>query len=280
MRIESVTARFYNHASILSCPLCRAPLFPLAPASLRCGKGHCFNLSAKGYASFAANAKPSKYDKALFESRRAVFDAGYYQPVVHALETVILQTAPASPVIADIGCGDGYYSLRLSERIPGTYIALDIVRDAVALGARGGNEVLWCVGDLAHLPLGDRKTDVLLDILTPSNYSEFSRVLSPDGVLVKVIPGSDYLREIRHLLGEKLRARSYTEDRVRDYLKEHMSLLGEQRVTYTLPLTAESAAHFLRMTPMTLGVDTHTLDVSKLTEITIDLFILIASVKK
>lgn len=280
MRIESVAARFYNHVSIFSCPLCHTALSPLAPASLRCEKGHCFNLSAKGYASFAANAKPSKYDKALFESRRAVFDAGYYLPVVNAIEAVIRKAAPSAPVIADIGCGDGYYSLRLIERLPGTYIALDIVRDAVVLGARGGNDVLWCVGDLARLPLGDHKADVLLDILTPSNYGEFSRVLSPDGVLVKVIPGSDYLREIRQLLSEKLRAQSYTEDRVRDYLKEHMSLLGEQRVTYTLPLTAEMAAHFLRMTPMTMGVDTHALDASKLTEITIDLFILTASVKK
>jgi len=39
--------------------------------------------------------------------------------------------------------------------------------------------------------------DARTDVLTPANYDEFRRVLSPDGMLVKVYPGQDYLREIR-----------------------------------------------------------------------------------
>ena len=280
MKIESVAARFYQHVSLFACPLCRAPLDAQPPASLSCEKGHCFNLSSRGYASFLSNAKPSKYDKTLFESRRAVFDAGFYLPVVDALSALLAQMAPPCPTIADVGCGDGYYSLQLSRRVPGTYVALDLVRDAVALGARGGNDVLWCVGDLARLPLRDGSADVLLDVLTPSNYAEFIRVLSPDGALVKVIPGADYLCQIRALLGDRLHAQPYTEDRVRDYLRAHMTLTGEQRIRYTLPLTAEQSTHFLRMTPMTMGVDTASLDATALTEITIDLLILTAMPKK
>lgn len=280
MRIESVAARFYQHVSLFACPLCRAPLGKQPPASLSCEKGHCFNLSSRGYASFLAHAKPSKYDKTLFESRRAVFDAGFYLPVVDALSALLTRIAPSRPTVADIGCGDGYYSLQLSRRVPGTYVALDLVRDAVALGARGGNDVLWCAGDLARLPLREGSVDVLMDVLTPSNYAEFMRVLSPGGALVKVIPGADYLCQIRALLGDRLRAQTYTEDRVRDYLRAHMQLTGEQRIRYTLPLTPEQAAHFLRMTPMTLGVDAAALDASALKEITIDLLILTATPKK
>ena len=279
MRIESVAARFYEHAALLACPLCRAPLAPLPPAALGCERGHCFNLSNRGYASFAPNTKPSKYDRALFESRRAVFEAGFYQPVVDALAAQVARIVPDHPTVADIGCGDGYYSLRLSERVPGTYAALDRVRDAVALGARGGNGVLWCVGDLARLPLREGSIDVLLDVLTPANYAEFLRVLAPSGALVKVIPGADYLRQIRTLLGGRLHAQTYTEERVRSYLRGHMRLEDEQRLTYTLPLTPALAAHFLRMTPMTLGVVVASRDASALTEITVDLFILTARAK-
>lgn len=279
MRIESVARRFYEHAALLACPICRAPLSPAPPASVRCQSGHCFDLSGKGYASFAVNLKPSKYEKPLFESRRAVFDAQFYTPVVNALADFLRRSGKAMPVVADIGCGDGYYTRALSSLVPGVYIALDIVREAVALGARGGNDALWCVGDLAHLPIADQCVDVLLDVLTPSNYAEFTRVLAPEGRLIKVIPGPDYLKQLRALLGEHLRSGAYSQDRVREYLAGSMHLLGEERLSYTLPVTPALARDFARMTPMTLGVDVDTLELDSMHEVTIDLTILCAAAR-
>jgi len=57
------------------------------------------------------------------------------------------------------------------------------------------------VGDLRRLPFADGTFSAVLDVMTPANYDEFRRVLSPDGMLVKVYPGQDYLREIRAARG-------------------------------------------------------------------------------
>ncbi len=56
------------------------------------------------------------------------------------------------------------------------------------------------IGDLANLPLLDNSIDILLNLLSPANYQEFARVLKPGGLLIKVIPGSEYLKEVRQAL--------------------------------------------------------------------------------
>ena len=45
-------------------------------------------------------------------------------------------------------------------------------------------------GWLSQSPFADQQFDYILNILSPSNYSEFRRLLTSDGMLVKVIPGA------------------------------------------------------------------------------------------
>lgn len=75
----------------------------------------------------------------------------------------------------------------------------------------------------------------MLDVLTPANYDEFRRVLSPDGVLLKVYPGQDYLREIRAARGMS----AYEEGQVDAYLREKAQLVKAVRVHETLPVSPE-----------------------------------------
>ncbi|WP_377570392.1 hypothetical protein [Paenibacillus farraposensis] len=47
---------------------------------------------------------------------------------------------------------------------------------------------LWYVADLAHCPFASQQFDGILKILSPSNYAEFTRVLTEEGCILKVIP--------------------------------------------------------------------------------------------
>lgn len=102
------------------------------------------------------------------------------------------------------------------------------------------------MGDLRRLPFADGTFSAVLDVLTPANYDEFRRVLSPDGVLVKVYPGQDYLREIRAARGMS----AYEEGQVDAYLREKAQLVKSVRVHETLPVPPELWGDFVRMTPL------------------------------
>ena len=119
--------------------------------------------------------------------------------------------------------------------------------------------------------MADGCADVLLDVFTPANYAEFARVLKPGGVLVKLWPRSGYLAQLREAARGLLRHDTYDDSRVAEYLDAHAQMLERRTITYTLPVDAALAAHLARMTPMLADVNLSALDLSGVTEITIDM---------
>lgn len=259
--------KFFQKIALLRCPVCGAA-FSQCGASLRCKSGHTFDPSGKGYVHFAPNAGPSRYDAALFEARRRILTAGFYDTVKEAIRKAFPKDAN---VVFDAGCGDGSFTKALQGK---TTVGLDLSKDAIRLAARGGGPVLWMVGDLTRIPLQNDSVDVILNLFSPAHYAEFSRVLKKDGLLLKLVPQSGYLREIRALAGLGV----YSNDAVVSHLAEQFRLRDRIRLTRTFPLTEAQARDFLVMTPLTFGVAVESLDASRLTEITIDVELLIAEV--
>lgn len=257
--------KFFEHIDLLRCPACGAA-FSRAAQSLVCENGHTFDVSSRGYVHFLPNAGPSKYDASLFEARRRILEAGFYDGVMKAIAGAIPQDAG---VLLDAGCGDGTFTKTLAQ---GVTIGLDNSKDAITLAARGGNPVLWTVGDLTRLPVWDASVDVILNLFSPAHYAEFRRVLKPDGRLLKLVPQSGYLKEIRALTG----SRDYSNEAVVSHLKERFRLLDRVRITESYDLSESQARDFLAMTPLTFDVAPETLDASRLTHITIDVELLIA----
>ena len=136
--------------------------------------------------------------------------------------------------------------------------------------ARLPGQANWLVADLKHLPVADHSADVLLDVLTPADYTEFRRVLKPDGLMIKVVPGVDYLCEVRKAVAPWLRSGdSYDNTRVVEHMKEHADIIDQTVVRVTRPLTPEESRAFLRMTPMTFSVPADVLETLELSQITI-----------
>ena len=266
--------------SLLRCPLCRGALTRRG-GSLVCGQGHCYDISRYGDVHLAPGKREPFYTKALFESRARVFDSGVYDPVIAALDEVLGALLPreGTPVLVDAGCGEGFYTRRVLAGRAMTRIGFDLSKEAVRLAARGGKDAAFFVGDLANIPLRDGCADVLLDVFTPANYAEFRRVLRPGGLLVKLAPREGYLRELRESAGARLRRERYDGAPVEDYARQHMDVLASRTITYTRPVDAALAAHLARMTPMLAGIDPLTLDLSQVTQITIDETLLAGTVR-
>ena len=256
--------------SMLRCPICKGGM-TRRENSLVCEKRHCYDVARQGYVNFVPGQKDMFYRKELFESRAKVFEAGIYAPVVQMLSEVLERYVNAeNPVILDAGCGEGYYIKNICPGREMVRAGFDLSKDAVRLAARGQKTASFFAADLKNIPVSDHVCDVVLDIFTPANYAEFARVLQEDGLLIKLAPRSGYLRELRELAGDRLRRREYDGGDVERYAHEHMDMLEQLAITYTVPVTQETALHLAQMTPMLAGVDIGSLDLGKVTEITID----------
>ncbi len=264
---------------LLRCPLCGGG-FEKKDASLICAKRHTFDIARQGSVNFVPQQKESFYKKELFESRAKVFEAGVYRPVIDRLTQAIdHDVSKEAPVLLDAGCGEGYYTKAVCPGRDMTRIGFDISKEAVKLAAKGPKTAFFCAADLKNIPVQDHCVDILLDIFTPANYAEFARVLAPGGVVMKLAPRAGYLKELRRAAGSLLRRSEYDSGQVEQYVKEKMNLLEQTAITYTVPVSAQTVFHLARMTPMLAGVDVDALDLSGITEITIDETLYIGSIK-
>ena len=263
---------------LLRCPICSGS-FHQAGKSLLCEKRHCYDVAKQGHVNFAPNVRQSFYKKELFESRAKVFAAGVFAPVAAAIGEALEKYVRAEcPVVADAGCGEGYYLRSVCPERKMIRIGFDLAKEAVLLAAKGDKRATYFVGDLAHIPLADGCCDAVLDVFTPANYAEFGRILKTDGVLVKLAPRAGYLRELREAAGGKLEA--YDGAPVSDYANAHLNVLEQRNITYTVPVDAALALHLAKMTPMLANVDVDSLDLSGMNQITIDETMIVGTMKR
>ena len=267
----------FASASAFACPICQENL-TLVESSLKCEHRHSFDLAKFGYVNLAPQIKQSaNYDKENFQNRQQILEAGFYQAILETISD-LLATKLSAKTVLDIGCGEGFYSRKLQEaNSDKTFYAFDITKDSVQIAAKSETNwaVNWFVGDLARLPIKDASMDILLDIFSPANYGEFQRVLSKDGILIKVIPTENHLKEIRQMVQEQLTKKDYSNQDIKEHFQEHFSIQSSQIASLTKPITAEQRQALLSMTPLLFHVDQTKIDWSQLTEITIEAEILV-----
>ena len=267
----------FASATAFSCPICQKKL-TLVETSLKCDNRHSFDLAKFGYVNLAPQIKQSaNYDKENFQNRQQILEAGFYQAILEGISD-LLATKPSAKIVLDIGCGEGFYSRKLQEVHPEkTFYAFDISKDSIRIAAKSEPNwaVNWFVGDLARLPIKDASMDILLDIFSPANYGEFRRVLSKDGILIKVIPTENHLKEIRQRVQDQLTKKDYSNQDIKEHFQEHFSIQSSQIVSLTKPITTEQRQALLSMTPLLFHVDQSKINWSQLTEITIEAEILV-----
>ena len=270
----------FASATAFACPICQENLTPVE-SSLKCNNRHSFDLAKFGYVNLAPQIKQSaNYDKENFQNRQQILEAGFYQAILEAISDLLASSKNAKTIL-DIGCGEGFYSRKLQKRHPDkTFYAFDISKDSVQIAAKSEPNwaVNWFVGDLARLPIKDASMDILLDIFSPANYGEFHRVLSKDGILIKVIPTKNHLKEIRQKVQDQLTNKDYSNQDIKNHFQEHFTILSSKTASLTKTITADQLQALLSMTPLLFHVDQTKIDWSQLKEITIEAEILVGKV--
>ena len=261
-----------QHEEMLQCPLCKEPMHVTDTGSLQCTARHAYDIAKQGYVYLLTKPMQSMYSKELFEARHDVIASGLYDEVQQS----VAQLLPAGRVL-DTGCGEGSHLVRmLATREDVMGVGIDIAKEAIVAAAKFATGPIWCVGDLANSPYRAGSFSSILNFLSPANYDEFKRLLSEDGVVIKVVPEAGYLQELRAQAFADSEKETYSNEQTVARFKENFTQVEQHRITYTKPLAQELVPKLLQMTPMGWHVEQK--EQVQLPQITIDVSILVGRV--
>lgn len=275
--------QFQKYVKAFRCPLCKNKIKIVDHKSLVCLKNHTFDFSKNGYVNVVGHSSNSQYNKELFEARHQIISRShFFQPLHDIISEIITEDRDSSNIlpymVLDAGCGEGSHLQKIMQRQEFVGVGLDISKEGILMASKRYEDPMWIVGDLSNLPIQDGKFHSILNILSPSNYKEYKRILVPDGLLIKVVPRSNYLRELREALFEHTAKESYKNDATVTLFKKHFQLLDIQCLSYTKRLTSTEMRNLIEMTPLAWSATesrTNAFINQESTEITIDFEILI-----
>jgi 23S rRNA (guanine745-N1)-methyltransferase len=262
----------------LICPVCRQKCH-LEGASLLCSNGHTFDISRHGSVDLRRKRVESQhYTRSFFTARQEAQRAGLYRQLTQVLSHVCATTG--SHPLVDVGCGDGMITAAI-----GADAGVDISAEAIELASRRSNTIEWICADSNRLPFADHSVSTLVTIFAPTDYQEARRV-SKTGLLIKVVPGSEHMKQLRSVLNISP-ARQHA--RSEDLLTHYAHVVQRYEVTETVPLTTDQArVAVAEMSPVSFGRLSHdpnqwsTEDnrrISEMTSITTDSVILVCNLK-
>jgi len=248
-----------EHDEIFQCPICASAMRVDNMRSLVCNRSHCFDISRQGYVNLMPHPVRSRYDKRLFEARQAVNQIGLFEPLIEQMcEVMSGVLAPSNPVIKvlDAGCGEGSHLTNIQQRLADQApcdllgVGIDIAKEGIHIASRSASNTIWCVADLARSPFAAKQFQMILSILSPSNYAEFQRLLADGGMVAKVIPEAGYLQELRETFYHHTDKAAYSNSQTLELFKRNFELLDIQRIQYSLKVEHTSIEQLIQMTPL------------------------------
>ncbi|MCM3708440.1 MULTISPECIES: putative RNA methyltransferase [Cytobacillus] len=273
-------AKYKRFINELRCPLCEDSLQVDQAKSLICPNRHTFDISYHGYVNMLSISPKGRYNKALFEARKKIIMESELFALLHEKIAAAIGSfsADSDALILDAGCGEGSHLekiLRYSRNGTVTGIGLDISKAGIAQAAKSYKDSIWLVGDLAKSPLADRSINMILNIFSPSNYKEFKRILTPGGLIIKVVPRAAHLQELRNAIHGTNQNSFYRNDETISLFKKHFTLIDIVTVSDAKELNEKERTHLVQMSPLAWDANETALEAFKSSQITIDADILI-----
>lgn len=256
-----------SHDLVWQCPVCQTGL-QKQRGQWRCSQGHCYDIAKEGYTHLLlANQKKSADpgdSKVMLRHRRDFLQAGYYEPLAQCIAILLQQFAPQKDrlCLLDNGCGEGYYSHYLATQLPSLQVrGVDIAKEGVRLASRHfavlntsvaptspDKGTSWrgefAVASCFQLPLMSASVDAILRVFAPASAQEMRRVLSADGCIIAVYPGTQHLSELRHSIYAEVLPHEPPPALV------GFTMVHEETLSWNLELpSSESIEQLLSMTP-------------------------------
>ncbi|MGE6259074.1 putative RNA methyltransferase [Heyndrickxia sporothermodurans] len=250
-----------NFETIFACPICNSSMKVMKFKSLICSNHHTFDFARQGYMNLTTHSVNTKYSKGLFEARRKLITEGeFYKPLSHAIAKIINEhTVKTKEIISilDTGCGEGSHLTNICDIVRSDFfkslvgVGIDISKEGIMVASKNYSNKIWAVADLASTPFKNKQFDVILNILSPSNYAEFNRLLKSDGLVIKVVPQSGYLKELREHLFHKPEKQNYSNSETVERFNESFQFVESLRLIYTMDFNKSSLEWLVQMTPLT-----------------------------
>ena len=239
----------------LRCPVCGAPMGVSAEGrGLACvasvternpkGKVHLFDGGAGGYVNLAPHHSGGGDSKEAVRARSSFLRSGYYSPAAESIAALVREITPEGGLVLDAGCGEGYYSGRISEE-GCSVLGVDLSKFATDTAAKTArrermnrgqaSSTLYAVGSVFELPVADGSFHTVVNIFAPCAPAEYARVLKPGGHLVVAGAGERHLFGLKELIYDD----PYLNDPRRDLPAEGdgLRLLEIRNVTFAITVT-------------------------------------------
>jgi len=152
------------------------------------------------------------YDLTATEYAERFHDHLHNKPLDRAMLTGFAGLAGPDAIIADVGCGTGATSRMLAD-IGMDVVGIDLSPNMIATARRLNPGLHFQVGSMTSLDFEDGLFDGICawysvihipDELLPRVFSEFHRVLRPDGVALVAFQVGDQPRTFKEMFGEQV----------------------------------------------------------------------------
>lgn len=235
---------------MIICPLCKQAL-QKEKNSYTCNNKHCFDIAKQGYVNLLPVQNKHSLNpgdnKLMLTARREFLNRGHYDPLLNA----VLQQVTAAlysvenPVIADIGCGEGYYLQQIAEQnAPCKGIGIDIAKDAVKMACGRSKDIDWIVATASLLPLKNNSVDLALAVFSLFLEDEFYRVVKPGGYAIEVTAANEHLIELKHIIYDEV----FQQDK-HPCGVEKFKEVSNNKHTFRITLQQQDLKLLLQMTP-------------------------------
>lgn len=182
---------------LLICPNCSELLYKKGNSAV-CKNGHSFDFARQGYVNLLLKQSVDHGDnKEMVQARTAFLNTGSYDFLRQKLKEISEEERPA--VLADLGCGEGYYTSVLSAK---EKYGFDMSKEALKHASRNDKSTQYVVASIFHLPLETESCDMAVTCFAPFAGEETERILKRNGVFIFISPGKDHLIELKQLLYE------------------------------------------------------------------------------
>ena len=231
----------------LICPICGHYL-QKEERRLVCRLGHSFDIARQGYVNLLTvqqkhSLSPGDTREQVL-SRRSFLEAGFYLPISQALNQAALDYS-AQGELLDVGCGEGYYSSRLSQAMGAPLTGLDISKEAVRCAAGKYKEHTWLCATAAHIPVPDESVGTLTSLFALTLPEEFHRVLRRDGLFLQVLAAEDHLLGLKSIVYDRL----IRKEKDPAPILPGFALLESRPIRFSFQLEGEQIQSLFAMTP-------------------------------
>lgn len=192
--------------------------------TVKCAKGHEYDLSKKGYCNLLVVQDKSSLDpgdnKDMVAARHNFLNGGHFAPIAQRVFAVVHECAKANAKrgvyrVVDAGCGEGYYlhqmeelARELSEPLELKLAGCDISKWAIKFASHRSTQIGWAVASNRRLPFEHGTIDMILSIFGYPGWESFRNVQTKDGLVLIVEPGPDHLVELRKIIYPSLNKNS------------------------------------------------------------------------